>query len=44
VNVIRSCNTGIDGIALDDGWKGKEFPEFPLLPSVFDHLLDPTFV
>ena len=32
VNVIRSGNTGIDRIALEDRWKGEEFPLFPLSP------------
>jgi hypothetical protein len=31
VNVIRSSNSGIDRIALADGWEGEAFPEFPLL-------------
>ena len=31
VNVIRSSNSGIDRIALDDGWEGERFPLFPLL-------------
>ena len=31
VNVIRSSNSGIDRIALDDGWEGEGFPLFPLL-------------
>jgi hypothetical protein len=30
VNVIRSCNSGIDRIALDDRWEGEGFPVFPL--------------
>ena len=32
VNVIRSSNSGIDRIALDDAWEGEGFPLFPLLP------------
>ena len=31
VNVIRSGNSGIDRIALDDGWEGERFLLFPLL-------------
>ena len=31
MNVIRSSNSGIDRIALDDGWEGEGFPLFPLL-------------
>jgi hypothetical protein len=31
VNVIRSCNSGIDRIAAGDGWEGEPFPVFPLL-------------
>ena len=31
VNVIRSSNSGIDRIALDDRWEGERFPVFPLL-------------
>jgi hypothetical protein len=33
VNVIRSSNSGIDRIALDDGREGERFPLFPLLPN-----------
>jgi hypothetical protein len=31
VNVIRSSNSGLDRIALDDRWEGEGFPVFPLL-------------
>jgi hypothetical protein len=31
VNLIRSSNSGIDRIALDDRWEGEWFPLFPLL-------------
>jgi hypothetical protein len=34
VNVVRSSNSGIDRIALDDGWEGEWFPLFPLTPQV----------
>ena len=33
VNVIRSSNSGIDGIGLDDGWEGERYLQFPLLPA-----------
>ena len=31
MNVIRSGNSGIDRIALDDRWEGEWFPRFPLV-------------
>ena len=33
VNAIRSNNSGIDRIALAQGWEGEGFPLFPLLPA-----------
>ena len=30
--VFRSSNSGIDGIAVVDGWERDGFPVFPLLP------------
>jgi hypothetical protein len=33
VDVIRSSNSGIDRIALAQGWEGEGFPVFPLLPD-----------
>jgi hypothetical protein len=33
VNVIRSSNSGIDRIALVDGWEGERFLMFQLLPK-----------
>jgi hypothetical protein len=41
VNVIRSSNSGIDHIALADGWKGEWFPLFPFLP--FERLARPRW-
>jgi hypothetical protein len=31
VNVIRSGNSGIDRIVLNDHWEGERFPLFPVL-------------
>ena len=31
VNVIRSSNSGIERIVLDDRWEGERFPLFPVL-------------
>ncbi len=33
MNVIRSSNSGIERIALGDGWEGERFLLFPLLPG-----------
>jgi hypothetical protein len=37
VNVRRSSNTGIDRIALDDGWEGGTVPSVPTTPRLSRH-------